>query len=57
MKTTKKAYLSPAIDIIALNTQQFLAGSSLTTSDPSVTVSGEEYTGTFSARGDDFDDE
>lgn len=57
MKTTKKAYLSPAIDIIALNTQQFLAGSSLTTSDPSVTVSDEEYTGTFSARGDDFDDE
>lgn len=57
MKTTRKTYFSPAIDVITLNTQQFMAASTLTTSDPSVTVSGEEYTGTFSARGDDFDDE
>ena len=57
MKTTRKTYFSPAIDVFTLNTQQFMAASTLTTSDPSVTVSDESYSGTFSGREDDFNDE
>lgn len=47
----KKIYITPATDVVTLGTtNNMLAGSALTTEDPSTTVSNVEYNDVFSTQ-------
>lgn len=54
----KKNYISPATVVLAIEMQQMIASTILSTDNPSVEVSGGQHHGAFSSRGSDFwDDE
>ncbi len=54
----KKNYEKPATIIMAVETQQMIASTTLNPNNPSVEVSSESFGDTFSSRGDDsWDDE
>ena len=57
-KTMKKNYIIPATSVVAIEIQQMIASTTLSTDNPSVEVSSGKYSSTFSSRGDDsWDDE